>query len=172
VALRPGPLLKRLLALPARLYGAGGGWLLGHRFLLLTHRGRRSGRLYRTVVEVVRWHPERSEAVVMSGFGTRSQWYRNVLAGGAVEIQIDRRRFRPSVRPLPTEEAAGVLADYERRNRVLVPIVRAVLSRLAGLRYDGSDASRRRLVEVLPLVAFRPDGAVAPGHPEARPSLD
>ena len=161
-------MLKRLLALPARLYGAGGGWLLGHRFLLLTHRGRRTGRLHETVVEVVRWRPERSEAVVMSGFGTQSQWYRNVLAGGAVEIQIDRQRFRPSVRPLPAEEATGLLADYERRNRVLVPVVRAVLSRLAGFRYDGSDDSRRRLVDVLPLVAFRPDGAAAPGLAEDR----
>jgi hypothetical protein len=58
-------MVKRLLALPARLYGAGGGWLLGHRFLLLTHRGRRTGRLYETVVEVIRWRPDSSEAVVM-----------------------------------------------------------------------------------------------------------
>ena len=108
----------------------------------------------------------------MSGFGRRSQWYRNVLAGGAVEIQIARRRFRPSVRPLPVDEAAAVLADYERRNRVLVPVVRAVLSRLAGFRYDGSEPSRRRLVDVLPLVGFRPDGPAARGHAADRSSRE
>jgi hypothetical protein len=36
------------------------------------------------------------------------------------------------------------------------PIVRAVLSRLAGFRYDGSAEARDRLVEALPLVAFSP----------------
>jgi hypothetical protein len=32
------------------LYSAHAGWLLGHRFLLLRHRGRRSHRLYGTVL--------------------------------------------------------------------------------------------------------------------------
>lgn len=150
-------MLKRLLALPAGLYRIGGGWLLGHRFLLLTHRGRRTGRHYQTVVEVVRWRPEHEEAVVMSGFGRRSQWYRNVLAGGALEVQIGRRRFRPAVRSLATEEAVAVLDDYEHRNRLIVPVVRAVLSRLAGFRYDGSEQGRSRLVETLPLLAFCPE---------------
>ncbi len=154
---RPGPVLRRLLALPAALYRIDAGWLLGHRFLLLVHRGRRTGRVYSTVLEVVCWQPDRNEAVVMSGFGRGSQWYRNVLAGGAVEIRIGRQRFRPTVRPLPEEEAMAVLADYERRNRIVAPVIRAVLSRLAGMRYDGSVSSRRRVVQVLPLVAFRRD---------------
>ena len=53
-------------------------------------------------------------------------------------------------------EAAMVMAGYEQRNRLAAPLVRMVLSRLAGWRYDGSDAARRRLVRALPLVAFRP----------------
>jgi deazaflavin-dependent oxidoreductase (nitroreductase family) len=149
-------LLRWLLKAPVVLYDAHAGWLLGHRFLLLRHRGRRSQRLYSTVLEVVAWRPATREAVVMSGFGHRSQWYRNVLAGQAVEVQVARRRFLPAVRPLGVEEAVGVLADYERRNRLAVPLVRAVLSKLAGFRYDGSDAARCRLVDALPLVAFRP----------------
>jgi deazaflavin-dependent oxidoreductase (nitroreductase family) len=138
------------------LYAAHAGWLLGHRFLLLHHRGRRSQRRYRAVLEVVAWRPAAREAVVLSGFGHSSQWYRNVLAGQAVEVQIARLRFAPSVRPLGSDEAVGVLADYERRNRLVAPLVRRVLSKLAGFRYDGSDAARRRLVQTLPLVALRP----------------
>jgi len=94
----------------------------------------------------------------MSGFGHSSQWYRNVLAGQAVEVRIARLRFAPGVRQLGSDEAVGVLADYEQRNRLAVPLVRAVLSRLAGFRYDGSDAARRRLVHTLPLVALGPRG--------------
>jgi hypothetical protein len=71
-------------------------------------------------------------------------------------VQIGRLRFAPVVRPLASDEAVEVLADYERRNRLLAPLVRAVLSKLAGFRYNGSDAARRRLVQTLPLVALRP----------------
>ena len=52
-----------------------------------------------------------------------------------------------------------MLAGYERRNRWVAPVVRAVLSRLVGWHYDGSESARRRLVGELPMVAFRPIGA-------------
>jgi hypothetical protein len=76
---RPGRLARWLLRAPVALYAARAGWLLGHRFLLLRHRGRRSHRLYGTVLEVVAWRPAEREAVVVSGLGRRSQWYRNLL---------------------------------------------------------------------------------------------
>jgi hypothetical protein len=78
------------------------------------------------------------------------------VAGGGLEIRIGGRRFAPSARPLPPEEAVRVIAGYERRNRVIAPVVRRVLSKLAGFRYDGSESARRRLVASLPLIAFRP----------------
>lgn len=153
---RPGPILGRALRLPVHLYDIGAGRLLGHRFALLAHRGRRSGRLHRTMLEVVRWDPDKHEATVVSGFGPRSDWLLNVRAGGAVEVRTAATRFEPTARSLEREEATLVLADYERRNRLAGPVVRAVLSRLAGFRYDGSAEARGRLVEALPLVAFRP----------------
>ena len=92
----------------------------------------------------------------MSGFGRDAQWYRNVRAGGAAEVAIGRRRFAPHVRFPDDEEAAGIVGHYERRNRLAAPLVRFVLSRLAGFRYDGSGDARLALVRRLPLVAFRP----------------
>jgi deazaflavin-dependent oxidoreductase (nitroreductase family) len=145
-----------LLKAPVALYDAGAGRLLGHRFLLLAHRGRRTGRVYRTVLEVVAWDKAAREAVVVSGFGPTANWYRNVLASDPVEIRISRQRFPAQVRELDADEAVHVLAGDERRNRIAAPVVRAVLSKLVGFRYDGSDASRRRVVDALPLVAFRP----------------
>jgi deazaflavin-dependent oxidoreductase (nitroreductase family) len=153
---RPGRVLRWLLRAPVALYSAHAGWLLGHRFLLLRHRGRRTHRRYSNVLEVVAWRPAAREAVVVSGFGRGSQWYRNLLAGQGVEVRIGRLRFAPEVRQLGGDEAVAVLADYERRNRLVAPLVRAVLSKLAGFDYDGSDAARRRLVQSLPLVALRP----------------
>jgi deazaflavin-dependent oxidoreductase (nitroreductase family) len=157
----PSPWLKRVMRAPVGVYGLGLGWVFGHRFLLLTHRGRKSGREYRTMLEVVRWDAATREAIVASGWGRQANWFRNLQAGGAVEVEIARTKFQPEVRPLEVDEAAAVLADYERRNRFAAPILRAALSRLAGFRYDGSEAGRRRLVETLPLVGLRPQGSPA-----------
>jgi len=148
--------MKTLLRLPAALYRANAGRLLGHRFLCLTHRGRRSGRRYATVLEVLAWRPATREAIVISGFGRKASWYRNVLAGGAVEVQIARERWPAQARVLEQGEAVAVLAGYERRNRLVAPVVRKVLSRLAGVDYDGSRAARLAVVEALPLVALSP----------------
>ena len=149
------PWLRRLLSAPDVVYRLRLGFLLGRRFLRLTHRGRKTGRLYRTIVEVVHFDDARHEAVAMSGWGRKSNWFRNVVAGGAVEVEIGRDHFAPDVRVFKPVEAAAVLADYERRNRLAAPVIRLVLSRLAGFRYDGGPESRRRLVEALPLVGFR-----------------
>ena len=90
----------------------------------------------------------------MSGLGRGSQWLRNVLAAGTAEIEIGSERFAAWARELGPAEAAAVLADYERRNRFARPIVRLLLSRLAGFDYDGSEQARRRLAARLPLVSF------------------
>jgi len=62
------------------------------------------------MLEVIGTDRARREVFVMVGLGRRAQWYRNVLAGGAVEIAIARERFRPGYRELAPPEAAAVLA--------------------------------------------------------------
>ena len=152
-------MLRRLLRVPVFLYRAHLGRLLGSRFLLLTHAGRRSGRQYRTVVEVVGRLPETGEYVVMAGFGHAADWLQNLRAGGGREVTVGGRRFRPAVRELAEDEAASVLAGYERRNRLIALVVRRVLSRLVGWDYTGTDQQRRRLVRERPLVALGPTPA-------------
>jgi deazaflavin-dependent oxidoreductase (nitroreductase family) len=156
-----GPVTRALLKAPSRLYDLRVGWLLGHRFLRLTHRGRKSGREYRTVLEVVGHLPETGEWVVVSGLGHHSDWFRNIQAGPPVRVECGRARFTPAYRILDAVEAAAVMADYEYRNRLVLPVLRAVLSRLLGWRYDSSASARGRLVAQLPFVAFRPRDAGA-----------
>lgn len=148
--------LHRLFRAPARLYAHDLGWLLGRRFLCLTHVGRRSGRRYRTVLEVIGTDPATGEVVAIAGMGPSSDWYRNIKASPPVEVAVGRRRFVPRYRTLGETEAATVMADYERRNRLIAPLLRPVLSKLLGWRYDGSATARDRLVRQLPIVAFRP----------------
>lgn len=139
-------LLIRALRAPGALYEWHLGWLLGRRFLRLTHRGRQTGRHYQTMLEVIGEGHATRELFVMAGLGHHAQWYRNTIAGGAVQIAIGHERFPPLWRQLEPTDAAAVLMNYEQRNKLLAPIVRATLSTLIGWRYDGSPEARDRLV--------------------------
>lgn len=153
---RPGPILHTVLRAPRVLYDRGLGWLLGGRFVLVEHVGRKSGDTHRTVLEVIGSDRSTGAVVVMSGWGTSSDWYRNVLAAGHATVTIGRRTMPVDAFVLEDAEAALVLADYEERHRFLRPVVRLVLSRLAGFPYDGTDDGRRAVVRTLPLVRFTP----------------
>ncbi len=147
--------LRRLFRARVYLYRWKCGWLLGHRFLLLIHIGRRTGLRHRTVLEVMEYRKEGPEAVVMSAFGRNAGWLRNIAATPDPEVVIDSQHFIAAHRFLDEEEAMRVLTGYQRRNWLIGPIIRGVLSRLVGWRYDGSTSARRRLVAQLPLIAFR-----------------
>lgn len=148
--------LRRLFRVPVYLYRWNCGWLLGHRFLLLIHIGRRTGLRRHTVLEVMEYRKAGSEAVVMSAFGRNADWLRNIEAMPGAEVVIGSQQFVAAHRFLDEEEATRVITGYERRNWFIAPIIRAVLSRLLGWPYDGLETARRRLVAQLPLVAFRP----------------
>jgi deazaflavin-dependent oxidoreductase (nitroreductase family) len=162
------PWLRSVLRLPDVLYRHGLGRLLGQRFLRLVHIGRRTGRSHATVLEVVRHDRHRSEFTVVSGFGTRADWLRNIDAGTPAEVTVGRHAFAADHRRLDREEAFAVMAEYERRHRAARPLLHRVLSWLLGWGYDGSDAARWRLVEQLPLVALRPRTEVDPARPDLR----
>ncbi len=107
------------------------------------------------MLEVIGEDRGRDELFVMVGLGRSAQWYRNVVAGGAVEVAIGHERFSPAYRELDCREAAAVFEGYEQRNRMATPIVRVVLSRLVGWRYDGSSLARHQLVRERPILALR-----------------
>ena len=150
--------LRCLLRAPVNLYLWKCGWLLGHRFLLLNQTGRRTGLRRHTVLEVLEYRRNGPEAVVMSAFGPDANWLRSIEAISDAEVVIGSRRFAAAHQFLEDEEAAAVIARYERRNRLIAPLIRAVLSHLLGWRYRGSAEDRLRLARQLPLVAFRPRG--------------
>jgi deazaflavin-dependent oxidoreductase (nitroreductase family) len=93
---RPNAALRVAFRLPVYPYRYRLGWLFGHRLLLLVHRGRKSGYVYQTVLEVVRHDPARRESIVVSAWGgEKADWYRNLRAAPAVEIRIRRERYVP-----------------------------------------------------------------------------
>jgi deazaflavin-dependent oxidoreductase (nitroreductase family) len=151
----PNAALRRVFRAPVYLYHWKCGWLLGRRFLLLIHVGRRTGRRRHTVLEVMEYRREGPEAVVMSAFGRNADWLRNIEATPHPKVVIGSQSFIAAHRFLDEEEAVQAIAGYEQRNWVIAPIIRSVLSRFLGWRYSGSTSDRRRLVKQLPLIAFR-----------------
>jgi deazaflavin-dependent oxidoreductase (nitroreductase family) len=156
----PRGLLHWMFKLPAYLYRAHLGFLFGHRFLVLVHEGRRTHRRYETPLEVIRYDRSSGEAIVAAGWGQKTSWFHNVEAGLARQVSIGRARYAPVCRRLSVEEAMAVFEGYERGSGIPKPIVRAVLSRLLGWRYDGSAEARRRAAEQLPLLGLRPSHTV------------
>ncbi len=60
-------------------------------FGVVVHAGRRSGRRYRTPVNVF---PASGGYVIALTYGRESQWVRNVLAAGGCELETRGRRVR------------------------------------------------------------------------------
>lgn len=159
VEIKKKSIFSRLLRAPAHLYRWHMGWLLGRRFMLLTHYGRRTGLRRQTVLEVVDYRSQGPEVIVANGFGPNCDWVRNIEARpGQEAVTVATRHFAATHRYLPEEEAAKVIQGYEHRNRFMAPVVRAGFSWLLGWKYRGSDDDRRRFVRQIPLIAFRPRG--------------
>jgi deazaflavin-dependent oxidoreductase (nitroreductase family) len=160
----PSPILRTLFQVPKVLYRLGLGRLLGHHFMLLAHTGRTSGRVYRTVLEVVHYDARTHESIVCSGWGTRADWYRNVLSSPPLEVRTaDERYPSPTFRVLPPQDNYAVVADYTRR---MPAIARPLLYHL-GFDVRASEPQRRAHSEQLLLVAFRPR-AIAPADEASR----
>ena len=119
---KPTGASKLALSLPIYLYRLNLGWLLGHRFLLLVHRGRRSGLLHETVLEVLLHDPATRESVVLAAWGEKADWYRNIELTPALEVRISSERYVPEQRFVAPEENHAVLVDYARRHSLAFQI--------------------------------------------------
>ena len=150
----PRGLLRWLARLPIWLYRAGLGWLLGNRFLMLTHIGRKSGLPRQVVLEVVRHDRANDTYYVAVGFGQNTDWYRNLSKTPDVVIRVGRRRIAVRAGRLSPEEAERVMLDYARRH----PLAIRELAHVLGWRVNGAEADYRALGRIIPIIALRPRG--------------
>lgn len=158
---KPRGLLRLVFRLPVFIYRCHLGWLLGHRFLLLLHRGRRTGAIRETVLEVIHYDPETRASIVFSGMGPHADWFKNIEAQPAIAVRTGRIRYVPIHRVLTRSEATDVMARFAREHpweaRLFVPVLKQ-------LGWSTGDTSARNgLRSNLFLVAFRP-AEYAPSH--------
>ncbi|MFW6034368.1 MAG: nitroreductase family deazaflavin-dependent oxidoreductase [bacterium] len=102
---------------------------------LVIHRGRRSGRTFRTTVNVFR---RDGRFVIPLTYGRGSDWVQNVLAAGGCELVTQRRRYELTRPHLYRDEDAQEMPAF----------VRFLL---------------RRVVKVPDFLALEPTAAADPG---------
>ena len=135
---------------PILFYRLGLGGLLGKRFLLLNHIGRKSGQPRQAVVEVVDYDPKNNIYFVASGFGEKAQWFQNIMHTPQVKIQVGSRKMSARAERLSIEDGERMLLEYAQQH----PIALRELSHLLNIPYDGSRESINEMAKVLPVVAF------------------
>ncbi|MDY6809199.1 MAG: nitroreductase family deazaflavin-dependent oxidoreductase [Actinomycetota bacterium] len=101
-----------LVRAPIVLFRARLGFVFGGRMLLLEHVGRSSGEPRYVVLEAVE-RPSPDRVVIASGFGTTSQWFKNLQADPNCHVSIGRRhRVRAVARVADDAERAEIVARY------------------------------------------------------------
>jgi len=101
--------------MPIWIYRLGLGGLMGKKFVLLNHTGRKSGEQRQTVIELIQVNSETGEYYVVSGFGTRSDWYQNITQNPTVVIQVGNMKMTARASRLNPEEASQVILDYTQK---------------------------------------------------------
>lgn len=127
------------------------GWLFGDRLIMIEHVGRKSGKPRYVVVEVVD-RPASGGCVVVSGFGERAQWYRNILANPHVRLFVGGNRpVGALAKPLPLEQAAAALHHYAEKYPKAWARLRPVFEETLGspINEDGTN---------LPMLLIKPKG--------------
>ena len=115
------PLPRRLAAFNARVTNRVtrpfAAWLPG--FAVVEHVGRRSGRLYRTPVNLFR---DGERYVIALTYGRRSEWVQNVLAAGGCAVRTRGRRIAVRSPEVFVDEARRVVPAPVRRVLGLVDV--------------------------------------------------
>jgi len=127
-------LIRTMSGLHTRLYRlAGGKGFLARNTVILTTRGRKSGR----PVSIPLYHVLQNDRVyVVASFGgndTAPGWYENLLAHPEVEVERNGVAGRYRARSLSPEEAKSVwpallamyppYAAYQKRTSRVIPVV-------------------------------------------------
>ena len=101
-------LAKINIAFTNRITSLFAGWLAG--FGILTHVGRKSGKVYRTPVNVFR---APHGFVIALTYSSKCEWVKNVIAAGGCELKTRGKKYQLS--------APKVVRDPSRR-RFPIPV--------------------------------------------------
>ncbi|MDA8880933.1 nitroreductase family deazaflavin-dependent oxidoreductase [Pseudomonadales bacterium] len=126
------------------------GFLFGERFIHLKLWGRKSGQLKETVIEVIDQDKTNGVLYSASGFGTQSQWFKNISVNNAVFVTLRNTEFEASASVLSADEATEVLLRYVKVHPNSIKSV----ARLSGYEMDGSEKDIIAFSQIIKIVKF------------------
>jgi deazaflavin-dependent oxidoreductase (nitroreductase family) len=152
---RSARVLGRILRMPSVLDRTGTRWMLQAlspaTVIVLVHRGRRSGRVYKTPVEILIEDAEGDEFVISPMWGRDSDWYRNVVAGGLVEVHVRGEERLVEWRELDEAERRTAGEAWREAHPLYSRMILRMVVSVNGLEGDPEDAVLREL----PMLALR-----------------
>lgn len=150
LAARPRRIATLVTRLHARLLRLAGGRLRrslflagGQPVLVLTTRGRRSGRLRSTPVAYVRDGEVLAISAANAGLDRPPAWWLNLEAEPRAEVELDGRRMSVRARRAEGDEADRLYALFLRQNA-------------------GAETTRRFTAREIPVIVLEPAARSAP----------
>ena len=147
----PSGVNRWFLRAPIWFYRLGLGGLLGSRFLLLNHTGRKSGLPRQAVLEVVIHEKASNTYYVSAGFGPKTQWLQNLRAEPDVSIQVGRRKWDARAEILSPQQGGEVFRKFAEGNKLAATYAKAL-----GFEVDGSLEDYYQMGTMMIFVALRP----------------
>lgn len=150
---QPKGFLRFLFRLPLWLYRVNLGWLMGKRFLALTHTGRKSGLPRQVVLEVVHHDAETGVYYVAAGWRGKADWFKNIQSNPAIQVTVGTHTFEATAMVIQLVEAAATFYIYARRH----PLAFRELSRLMmSEMLQSNQEDCFRFAQSVPLVKIEP----------------
>ena len=152
---QPSRLLKFLFKVPVWLHKMGlGGWerLVGAQWMLITTKGRKTGKLRHTMVDVMDYDKASDTYYIEAAYGARADWYKNIQANPIFEAKVGRIKFNARAGALTTEGASEMLVQFYRSKPAYTRSVMA----MAGMKFKDED-ELRSMGRNLTLLAVTPE---------------
>lgn len=132
---------RAIVRLPISLFRWGLGFVFGGRLLMLEHLGRKSGRVRSVVLEIID-RPAAGGYVVVSGFGEKAQWFRNISADPRVRVTLGAHKpVAALVHRMPETEAQETLAQYAVEHPKAWANLQPILQDLLGAEFTEGSAT-------------------------------
>jgi deazaflavin-dependent oxidoreductase (nitroreductase family) len=129
--------------------------MMGGRFLLLNHIGRKSGLKRQTVIEVVSHDETTGVTFVAAAWQNQSDWYRNIQQNPIVGVQVGNHRFQACAEEVSLQEAESQLWDYARKHPTAF---RELVIIMLGERLPPDKETCRKVAESVPVISLNPIG--------------
>ena len=149
----PQGLSRFFFRLPIGLYRLGLGSLLGTRAVLLVHTGRKSGLERKVVLEVVQYDKKNGACVIAAGFGSDSDWFRNITKEPRIGFTVGSTYRKGTAVRLTEKEAGRELVRYAKEH----PLSWKELTKFMGYQTDGTEKDTRAIGRILPMFILKPD---------------